>query len=126
MIHILFLQAVKVEAYYLPGTYDYTLKLAKHKALTGKVTVAKSGETSSVYKFENIASDVNKATLVHAYYKADKTLDSVTTTDVDIQNGTYTVKPVEKTGCTEKYMLLGFYSRNETCFNCKIGNYGSY
>ena len=21
----------KVEAYYLPGTYDYTLKLAKHK-----------------------------------------------------------------------------------------------
>lgn len=95
----------KVEAYYLPGTYDYTLKLAKHKALTGKVTVAKSGETSSVYKFENIASDVNKATLVHAYYKADKTLDSVTTTDVDIQNGTYTVKPVEKTGCTEKYML---------------------
>ena len=95
----------KVEAYYLPGTYDYTLKLAKHKALTGKVTVAKSGETSSVYKFENIASDVNKATLVHAYYKADKTLDSVTTTDVDIQNGTYTVDPVEKTGCTEKYML---------------------
>ena len=38
----------KVEAYYLPGTYDYTLKLAKHKALTGKVTVAKSGETKSV------------------------------------------------------------------------------
>ena len=56
----------KVEAYYLPGTYDYTLKLAKHKALTGKVTVAKSGETKSVYKFENIASDVNKATLVHS------------------------------------------------------------
>ena len=107
----------KVEAYYLPGTYDYTLKLAKHKALTGKVTVAKSGETKSVYKFENIASDVNKATLVHAYYKADKTLDSVTTTDVDIQNGTYTVDPVEKTGCTEKYMP-GIHSRNETCFNC--------
>ena len=93
------------EDVYKRQTYDYTLKLAKHKALTGKVTVAKSGETKSVYKFENIASDVNKATLVHAYYKADKTLDSVTTTDVDIQNGTYTVDPVEKTGCTEKYML---------------------
>lgn len=95
----------KVEAYYLPGTYDYTLKLAKHKALTGKVNVVKSGESKSVYKFENIASDVKKATLVHAYYNADKTLDSVTTSEVEIENGTYSVEPIEKANCTEKYML---------------------
>lgn len=92
-----------VEAYYLPGTYDYSIKLAKHKAVSGTLEVAKAGATQTVYTFENIDSAVTSPTLIKAEYAAATgVLKSVTAEEVEISGGKYEVAADSDTA---KYML---------------------
>lgn len=98
-----------VEVYYLPGEYDYSLKLAKHKAVEGTLTVSEGeGTPKDVYIFNDIPEGIEKATLVEATYTvtAVPTLSSVNTSDVNITDGTYSMEvPKDETGVSTTYML---------------------
>jgi lysophospholipase L1-like esterase len=96
----------QVEAHYLPGTYNYSIKLAKHKAQEGTLTVSKTGAAETVTTFTGIDSDINLGTLVHAVYSSNGVLSKVTAKEVSIANGTYSFTPdTEAEGSTHKYML---------------------
>lgn len=80
-----------VEAYYLPGDYEYSLKLAKHKAVSDTLKVVVAGGSQTIYTFENIDNDIVEGTLIEAEYavNAERSLTSVKTKSVEIKNGKY-------------------------------------
>lgn len=91
-----------VEAYYLPGEYDYTLKLAKHKAVSDKLTVVKAGGSETTYSFEGIDNDIATGTLIKAVYKDTGVLEKATANEVTISGGKYEVTTANT---NERYML---------------------
>ncbi|MCC8160469.1 MAG: hypothetical protein LIO53_04020, partial [Oscillospiraceae bacterium] len=105
-----------VEAYYLTGTYSYTLKLAKHNAAEGSFEVAKAGETVTVNKFTNIAEDVTAPVLINALYDSEtNALKSVNVSNVTPENGEYVISDAADTedGVTQKYMMWTSLSEME-------------
>ncbi len=91
-----------VEAYYLPGAYDYSIKLGKHKAVSGTLNVVKPGESQTKYTFKNIDNDIATGTLIKVVYEDSGVLKSVAANEVQISGGKYEVTADD---ADSKYML---------------------